>query len=161
VCKNKEYIRFICAIFIVTIITALSSSCVAGNRINYVEIKGRRFYVEVARTPEERHKGLMFRKHLDNDGGMLFVFPQEGRYSFWMKNTYIPLDMIWINKERKIVYIKHNAHLCFQEESCPSIVPPADALYVLEINAGVSYEFGFSPGDSVNIHISLDSQEFQ
>lgn len=95
------------------------------------------FEIEVADSTYERSKGLMFRKNLDEDKGMLFVFPEYGDHSFWMKNTWIPLDIIWINKEKEVVYIHPNAKTC-RQYSCPSIDSPERAKYVLELNGGIA-----------------------
>jgi len=117
-------------------------------------INGICFVVEVATTPESRARGLMFRESMDNDRGMLFIYDQEGIYQFWMKNTLIPLDMIWISEDKNIVNIKKRAQPC-QPGYCPTINPGAEALYVLEINAGFSDRFGFEVGDDVEINIML------
>ena len=110
------------------------------------------FYIEVARTESERERGLMFRKNLSQNTGMLFVFDKEAIYPFWMKNTLISLDIIWIRKDKKIVFIKENAEPC-DTDACPHINPAAEALYVLEINAGISENFGLKIGDSVDLHL--------
>src|SRR3989344_2502586 len=65
------------------------------------------FNVELAKTDVEKAQGLMFREHLDRNSGMLFIYDEEGSYSFWMKNTLIPLDIIWINSQNKVVDIKY------------------------------------------------------
>ena len=114
------------------------------------------FNVEVAKTNEELEKGLMFRQQLGENNGMLFVFSKEAIYPFWMKNTLIPLDMIWINSENKIVFIKHNAEPCpsaqtSKETDCKNINPEVKAKYVLEINSGISEKLGLKAGDVVNI----------
>ena len=70
------------------------------------------FQVELARTESERDQGLMYRKELDKNKGMLFIFDKEGIYPFWMKNTLIPLDMIWIDSNNKIVFIAQNVQPC-------------------------------------------------
>ena len=106
------------------------------------------FEVEVVDTPLKRQQGLMFREHLNNDKGMLFVFEQEGDYPFWMKNTLIPLDMIWINQNQEIVFIKENAQPCEQVD-CPIIEPGQNAKYVLEINGGVVKDINLTLGDKI------------
>lgn len=111
-------------------------------------IKEACFNLEIAQTPEERQKGLMFRSSLNQDAGMLFIFPEEGIYPFWMKNTLIPLDIIWINKDKKIIHIENNVPPC-KEDPCPSYSPEEKALYVLEINAGLSKKYEFKEGDKV------------
>ncbi len=102
---------------------------------------------ELAQTREERSQGLMHREHLE--GGMLFVFESEGTHSFWMKNTLIPLDMIWIGKDMRVVHIEH-AVPC-TTESCRSYTPSAPALYVLETNAGFAEKNGIRVGDITTI----------
>ncbi len=99
---------------------------------SYVEIDGEEIIVELARTNIERQYGLMFRDKLCDNCGMLFIFDGEDRHSFWMKNTRIPLDMIFINSNLKIVDILH-AVPCV-EDPCKSYVPNENARYVLETN---------------------------
>ena len=93
----------------------------------------------------------MYRESLGEDEGMLFVFEEEGEYNFWMKNTIIPLDMIWIDSEGRIVHIEYDAQPC--EENCELIRPEIEARYVLEINSGLSEKLGIKVGDSVEILI--------
>jgi uncharacterized membrane protein (UPF0127 family) len=104
------------------------------------------FTVEIAATGEQRERGLMFREHLDKDKGMLFVFDSEGDYPFWMKNTKIPLDMIWMNQNKYVVYIGKNTQPCINDP-CQSINPGKNALYVLEVNAGTADALGLKEGD--------------
>ena len=112
------------------------------------------FNVEIADNKEEREKGLMFRENLPENNGMLFVFPQEDRYGFWMKNTLIPLDIIWFNENKKIVYIKENAQPCLNfNDDCESFIPDKEARYVLEVNAGAIERYGIKVGDEVRIKI--------
>lgn len=109
--------------------------------------------VEIADSREERVRGLMFREKLEKDKGMLFIFEQEDVYSFWMENTKIPLDMMWINKNKDVVFISKNAHPCPDDGTCPTINPEKSALYVLEINAGLADKIGIKVGDRVDFHI--------
>ena len=97
-------------------------------------IKDACIQVEVVSTFAEREKGLMFRESLAVDRGMLFIFEQEGIYSFWMKNMRFPLDIIWLDLNKKIVDIKENIPPC--SESCEILNPENKAKYVLEVNAG-------------------------
>ncbi len=108
------------------------------------------FLLKTAKTPEEISKGLMFYKQLEKNKGMLFVFKKEGVYPFWMKNTLIPLDIIWIDENNKIVFIKNNAEPC-KELNCENINPKVNAKYVLEINAGISKNIGLKIGDKAII----------
>lgn len=110
------------------------------------------FSVELAKTDAQRGRGLMFRKELNKDAGMLFIFNKEGIFPFWMKNTLISLDIIWINAENKVVYIKEGAQPC-RTLICQSLLPSVYAKYVLEINAGLVNECKIKIGDSADFEI--------
>ena len=99
------------------------------------------FEVEIAKTLEQRRQGLMFRQSLDQDKGMLFDFGEQGKHSFWMKNMLIPLDIIWLNENNEVVFIRKNAQPCL-EGKCESIMADKPARYVLEINAGLADKIG-------------------
>lgn len=112
------------------------------------------FEVELARTEEERNKGLMNRKSLPKDSGMFFIFEEEEVLGFWMKNTLIPLDMIFIDEDFKVVHIDYHAEPCPKgTESCPVYSSEYPAKYVLEINADLSKEKGIKEGDLVKIDL--------
>jgi len=133
---------------IITLLISLSAlSC--HKDIPCVYINDTCFNVEIADTPEEITYGLMFRDSLKEDCGMLFVFPHQGKYPLWMKHTKLELDILWINKDKKIVHIKKNAKPCMDKDYCPSINPGVDASYVLEINAGLCDQFAIHEGDTV------------
>jgi len=99
---------------------------------SYIIIDDKKIFVELAETNQEKKKGLMFRDELAENQGMLFIFNQEGKHSFWMKNTKIPLDIVFINKDLEIVDLLR-ADPC-NEEPCKSYIPKKEALYVLEVN---------------------------
>jgi len=130
---------------IVSFFILIECFCQKQNRVCF---KRHCFTVEIAKTPQERQLGLMFRKQLSLNRGMLFVFPEEKLYAFWMKNTYLPLDIIWLNKNKEIVFIKEGAKPCLAE-TCALIEPTRSALYVLEINAGLVKETGMKIGDQL------------
>jgi uncharacterized membrane protein (UPF0127 family) len=105
------------------------------------------FRLEVCSTEGERAKGLMYRRSLDEDAGMIFVFPEERNHSFWMKNTYIPLDMVFVDKDMKVVGLL-------------SDVPPLNlaprtvgkpSLYVLEFAAGTMKRYGVGEGATLKV----------
>ena len=96
---------------------------------------GVRVQAELADTPQKRSRGLMFRERLAPDAGMLFVFEDAGEWSFWMKNTKVALDILWIGPDKRIVYIEENVPPC-RQDPCPEYKPSAEALYVLELPAG-------------------------
>ena len=103
------------------------------------------FNVEVARTLEERRSGLMYRKKLLNNEGMLFIFPRERIIQLWMKNTYIPLDVIFISENKVIVDIKKN-----MEKLSETIVKSkVKSRYAIEFNAGLVDKLDIEIGDKV------------
>ena len=103
------------------------------------------FNVEVAKTIEERRTGLMYRKKLLNNEGMLFIFPREKIIQLWMKNTYIPLDVIFISENKVIVDIKKN-----MEKLSETIVKSkVKSRYALEFNAGLINKLDIEIGDKV------------
>jgi uncharacterized protein len=112
----------------------------------------RCFAVKLAKTEAEREKGLMNRTQLDKNSGMFFIFDKEGIYSFWMKDTLIPLDIIWIDGNNKVVFISQNAQPC-KTLICPVINPSTKAKYVLEINAGLSEKLKLKIGDKADFKI--------
>ncbi len=108
------------------------------------------FNVDISITLEERSRGLMFKESLDINQGMLFIFDKNDIHSFWMKNTLISLDIIWINEEKEIVFIKEMASPC-EEKFCTTINPLVLARYALEINGGLSRKIGLQIGDKISI----------
>ncbi|WP_407341153.1 DUF192 domain-containing protein [Methylocapsa polymorpha] len=103
------------------------------------------FSVEVMRTGPQRERGLMFRRFLPQDRGMLFIFEAERPVAMWMKNTYLPLDMIFIGKTGRVVGLAENA-----EPLSEKIIPSGAPAYgVLEVNAGAAAKIGLKIGDTV------------
>jgi len=107
--------------------------------------KSHRFTVEVARTPEEQAQGLMFRSVMDPDRGMIFPFETPRQASFWMKNTLIPLDMIFIRADGSIANIAVNT----VPLSLQPVFSEGEVMAVLELAGGRSAELGIAPGDKV------------
>ena len=101
--------------------------------------------VEVVREPRTRERGLMFRRDMDENHGMIFVFPRPDHQVFWMHNTILPLDMIFIRADRTILGIVKNAT---PETDDPREVP-GESLYVLEVNGGFADRHHLSAGDRV------------
>lgn len=117
----------------------------------FVILGDTRFRVEIADTPEERTQGLMYREFLPEKRGMLFVFEDEHIRSFWMKNTLISLDMIFINSKQEVVDVQ-TAKPC-EEDPCISYTSQESAKYVLEVNAGIAKEYGVHIGDTVALSV--------
>jgi len=108
------------------------------------------FNVELALTPQDKNQGLMFRESLELDKGMLFIYEKSGKYSFWMKNVLFPLDIIWIDENKEVVFISENVLPC-KLDPCSSVKPDREAKYVLEINGGLSEKIGLAVGDRLEI----------
>ena len=98
---------------------------------------GAVYRVELARTPEEQAQGLMFRESLPVNAGMLFLFPDRGVHHFWMKNTMIPLDMIWMERDGKVLFVSADTPPC-KADPCPTYGPDQPASSVLEIAGGMA-----------------------
>lgn len=147
--------RWLILILILGII--LAAVFIVSKKLNISEVcfKSNCYSVELAMTDTERERGLMYRDRLDLGNGMLFVFDSDGIYPFWMKNTLIPLDMIWLDGDGKVVYIYKNARPCEEEDECSNIIPPDSARYVLEINAGEADRIGLKEGDELILNSKL------
>ncbi len=111
---------------------------------------GVSFEIELAKTPEEQHTGLMNRESMPENHGMLFIFEENGTKTFWMKNTLIPLDMVFLDENMTVVEIKTNVPPCTADpcETYPSEKP---ATYVVELNAGVSEKKNITVGAKADL----------
>jgi uncharacterized membrane protein (UPF0127 family) len=98
------------------------------------------------RTEAERAKGLMFREGLDQGKAMFFVFEKEDIYRFWMKNMLFPIDIIWLDKDKRVVHVASDVPPC-AKDPCPLYGPSVKALYVLEIPDGDAARHGIRAGD--------------
>ncbi|MDZ7727839.1 MAG: DUF192 domain-containing protein [Dehalococcoidia bacterium] len=107
---------------------------------------------ELAVTPEQRQRGLMFREELGEDDGMLFLFPGQSSTGFWMRNTYVPLDIAYLGEDGTVQEIRHGV-----PESEEVLTPEEPYRYVLEVNRGWFEENGFGVGDRVVIPEALDA----
>ena len=129
----------------------VASSNLHAQAISYVVLKNHRYIVELADDDASRTKGLMNREHMAKDRGMLFTFEQQQPLAFWMKNTLIPLDMLFFDKEQRLVSVQANVPPC-KADPCQSYPSAGPALYVLELNAGHAAKLGVKPGDKLEIH---------
>ena len=125
---------------------AIAASSVAGPRIVFPDHFA--VSVEIASDPETRTQGLMFRDHLAGNAGMIFLFPKADEYPFWMKNTLIPLDMVWVDEGHRIVHISHDVPPC-KADPCADYPPNAKASSVLELAAGVAARHHLNTGDTL------------
>jgi uncharacterized membrane protein (UPF0127 family) len=138
--------RFLLCVLMFTACTA----CASGEPS--VELGGRTFIVEIADTSEEQALGLMFRDSMPGNEGMIFIFQDEAPRSFWMKNTRIPLDIMYFDKDLKLVSISADTPPC-RVSRCPSYPSKAPAKYVLELNAGVAASLGVGVGDRLTLNL--------
>lgn len=96
----------------------------------------------------------MYREQLAQDRGMLFTFSQAEAWVFWMKNTKIPLDLIWINEKKQIVHMEQNVPICTRtDDSCPQYRPNEGALYVLELAAGQAESLKLQRGSKLQFRV--------
>ncbi|MCL5777865.1 DUF192 domain-containing protein [Limibaculum sp. FT325] len=125
---------------------ATGSEVCAPDRVSVLAPAGPvRYRVEIADDPDEQAQGLMFRTSMDQDAGMLFIFPEPRQATFWMKNTILPLDIVFIDATGLILNIAERT-TPFSEATLPS---QGQALAVLEVNAGEAARHGFGPGSQV------------
>lgn len=108
-------------------------------------------YAEVVTTPQKQAQGLMFRPELPPERGMLFLFTEMAPRPFWMYQTVIPLDMIWLDRERRIVEIAAEVPPCpsKEPEACPNYGGNTPSMYVLELAAGQASARGLKVGDQI------------
>ena len=129
---------------------ALFASCLvsgcAGASQPWVEVGGHRYAVEISDDDAERARGLMFRDAMADGHGMLFIHDAEEPQAYWMKNTKIPLDILYFNSERKLVAQQRDVPTCSLGDACPSYPSDAPARYVLELNAGEAARLGLKDG---------------
>jgi uncharacterized membrane protein (UPF0127 family) len=139
--------RFVFALFFFIAFIVKLQAVEPNSRLEIVSAndKAHIFNVELANTPESRNKGLMYRPSMPNDTGMLFDFGIEQRVSMWMKNTLIPLDMLFIDVHGKIVNIAERT-VPHSLASIPAVKP---VRFVLELNGGTASRLGIRPGDTV------------
>ena len=128
-----------------------------GGLIAVTMPQGTVIMAELADTVEERARGLMFRPSLEKNRGMLFTFAEPQQWSFWMKNTRIALDIIWMDGNRKIVHIERNVPTCSRtDDGCPQYQPNEGALYVLELAAGSADALKLERGAALRFQLPSD-----
>lgn len=129
--------------------TLLLSGCASGGE--WVEIGGKRYTVEIADDDTERARGLMFRDTLADGTGMLFIHEAEEPQAYWMKNTRIPLDILYFDEGRKLVTQQRNVPPCSAGDACPSYPSDQPARFVLELNAGEAERLKLQDGAELTL----------
>lgn len=126
-------------------IAMLISGC-AGASQPWVELSGQRYSVELAQDDATRARGLMFRDAMEETHGMLFIHDVQAPQAYWMKNTKIPLDILYFDDERKLVSQQRDVPPCSLGDGCPPYPSSAPARYVLELNAGQAEKLKLQDG---------------
>jgi len=147
---NKLNIILLILICILSVFVFLKLS---PEKKNYIIIDNQKFYIDVAKTDEQKEKGLSIYNKLPLEKGMIFPYEDSGYHPFWMKGMKFSIDIIYI-QNNKIVDIFENLPFPKNDFQTPVIVrPTANSNYVLEINAGLSKKYNFKKGDIVEIHL--------
>ncbi|MCW0452689.1 DUF192 domain-containing protein [Xanthomonas sacchari] len=122
------------------------SGCASAGGDHWVELGGHRYDVELAQNDAMRARGLMFRDQMETDHGMLFIHDREEPQAYWMKNTKIPLDILYFDNQRKLVAQQRDVPPCSAGDACPPYPSNAPARYVLELNAGQAEQLKLQDG---------------
>lgn len=141
-------------IFFFCILTCLSvlAGCHSRPNENTVCYKKECYSVELAISDEEKMRGLQHRDRLAENHGMLFALDGRSPQKFWMKETLIPLDMIWMDYDGRIIYLEHDAVPC-EKDPCPVYGPDVPASFVLELNAGEAARLDMRKGERINLDL--------
>lgn len=151
-----QIIFFIAALFPAVLFADVGaeSSLPETGLITVMTPGGATILAELADTPEKRARGLMFRESLPKNRGMLFTFAEPQQWTFWMKNTRISLDIIWMDGKKRIVHIERNVPGCSRtDDGCPQYQPNENAMYVLELAAGTADSLKLQQGITLKFQI--------
>lgn len=129
------------------------AACAVGGAAPSVTLKGQRFTVEIADDLAEQAQGLMFRRELAPDHGMLFVYGRAQPQGFWMKNCYIALDIMFFDDDARYINGHYGVPPC-QRDPCPIYASNRDARYVLELGAGIGKALALAPGDELSLPVT-------
>ena len=141
---HKYTLLFAMALFLLLLTDGCNKETAPSKTKDILAINNIKIFIEIADSPKEREKGLMFRESLAENSGMLFVYPREKERGFWMKNTKIPLSIAFINKEGIILNIEDMTP--FSEEG---VYSEGNAKYALEVNRDFFEKHGIKRGDKV------------
>ena len=148
---SANFNRIILSLILSFICLRTSYATEAGRTARVCINKDTCVIAQIADTDQLRIKGLMFKKAMTDSEAMLFIFPEEGRYSFWMMNMRIALDIIWIDRALRIVDMRTNLAPC-ADGPCESVLPGSNAHYVLEVPAGFTLRHHITIGNTVSIN---------
>ncbi len=122
------------------------AGCASADGKHWVELAGSRYQVELAQNDETRARGLMFREQMDANHGMLFIHEYQEPQAYWMKNTKLPLDILYFDSERRLVSQQRDVPPCSAGDACPPYPSFKPARYVLELNAGQAAKLKLQDG---------------
>lgn len=146
-------------IVLLAVFAASSLGACASAGAPWVELAGSRYSVEIADDDEERARGLMYRDAMAEDHGMLFVHEAQQPLAYWMKNTRIPLDILYFDDARRLVSQRRGVPPCSLGDACPSYPSSAPARYVLELNAGQAERLGLRDGAELRFGPGIPSKD--
>jgi len=142
--KKRLLMRILCSVTVAFLpLLSLAATLI---RVNDIPLQ-----VELAETAAERQRGLMWCTHLPDDHGMLFIQPEAAPAAFWMKNTYIPLDILYFDSDGQLIELFTNVPPCTTPE-CPIYASKTAVKYILEINAGSAQRLGLQPGAKLDLN---------
>ena len=149
--KKIKFLGFLSILSLLVIIPALIIIKLIPAEVQYktVKISGVTVKAEVADTSLKRIEGLMSKKYMPDNQGMLFIFNEENYHAIWMMNMSFSIDILWINKDLEIVDIVEDAQPC--KFNCPIYLPDKKAFYVLEVKSGFASQNKLQAGDSISI----------
>lgn len=149
---NSYYIRIVIVFLSIVVVPSyVSSQDLFGKDTLTIFTKNgaaHKFDIELAISSEQKAQGLMYRKKMPSDAGMLFIYDEENDVMMWMKDTYLPLDMLFLNAKGQIVFIEENT----TPLSTRTISSGQNVIGVLELNAGTALRLGIKVGDIANHH---------
>lgn len=131
----------------------------ASDSTHWVELAGKRYTVEVVDDDQERARGLMFRDSMPVERGMLFIHDAQEPQAYWMKNTRIPLDILYFDNEKRLVSQQRDVPPCTLGDRCPSYPSDAPARYVLELNAGQAEAMNLQNGAQLTFDPSIPAAQ--
>jgi len=148
-------VLFLSSVFAVTALAApIAPSPADDGLVSVVMPNGVTIKAELADTPQKRAKGLMYRESLGRDRGMLFTFVEAQAWTFWMKNTRIPLDIVWMDGKKRIIHVERNVPVCHRtDDGCPQYQPNENAMFVLELAAGMADTLKLQRGVSLKFTV--------
>ena len=136
----------------------MTTNGTVSNSVDYkqidVKVNGIALTADIAETSEQKSKGLGGRDTLPENEGMIFPFNKESDYSFWMKGMKIPIDIIWIDSNKRVVHVEHDLDPCEPKSPCPSYTPKEDSLYVLETVAGFADKYNVTKGTQIEFDLA-------